>query len=116
MCQPQFVRCMEACLDCAIVCQECARHFHDVPEKAEFVQFCQDCADVCLICCSDLRENSQLVGPSVRACRLACEALALDCENHPALNLAMCHAACRRCAAECREVGQRIEESETPWV
>ena len=95
--------CIDACLDCARICNTCGDDMigMDMSNEdrqalmARCIRLCRDCADICLLVAQWMGRASAL---SVRLCAGVCEQHA----PHHAM-CGECAKECRRCAALCRK-------------
>jgi uncharacterized membrane protein len=106
------VRCIEACIDCAVVCTSCADADlgeSDVPEMVRCIRRCLDCADICdatgRIVTRQTESEVAVVRAAVEACATICRACREECERH-----AEHHEHCRICAEVCRRCEQACHD------
>ena len=106
------VRCIEACMDCAVVCTSCADADlgeSELPELVRCIRLCLDCADMCgatgrLVTRQTASEGAG-VRAAVEACLTICRACREECERH-----AEHHEHCRICAEVCRRCEQACSD------
>jgi hypothetical protein len=103
-----LVECINACYDCAQVCNICADACLSETSAANLVRCIRlnlDCASICQATGEVLARQTDMEPSIVRAllqaCIEACRICAIECERHGAN---MEH--CRVCAAECRRCEQ----------
>jgi hypothetical protein len=96
-------KCCVQCTDCRKACLECVTACLDEEGRKACIQACLDCADICEACAKiDARQGpaSKIIS---EACAAACDACAKECDKHKddAACIA-CAKQCRACAKECR--------------
>jgi hypothetical protein len=70
------IDCIEACMDCAHVCNACADDMIGMPHEdtddlmVRCIRLCRDCADICLLAAQWMGRNSAF---SIRICALCAE-------------------------------------------
>lgn len=105
-----LAECIAACLECSQACTSCADACLNESSPGDMVRCitsCLDCADVCAATGSVLSRlgdrDLALVRAQVEACRTACGARAVECEQHAAMHehCAVCAEVCRRCEQAC---------------
>ena len=102
----QFQDCIDACLECASICNQCAVNClndSDVSKLRRCIQLATDSADVCLIVSELLSRNSEFAENFSRLCTTTCDACAEECEKFASENeyCKLCADVCRYCADKC---------------
>src|SRR5690606_19089184 len=103
----EYQSCIEACLQCAAICNHCAtsclgeEHVHMM---TRCIQLDRECATLCLAAAQLMSMGSEHAAAICRICADACEACAAECANHDDDHCRECAEACRKCAAECRSM------------
>jgi hypothetical protein len=107
MSNERFKDCIDACLRCAMECENCATsclHEQDVKMMANCILLDRDCADICLVTARLLARGSEHGEHMMRECAEICEKCADECAKHPMDHCKVCAEACRACAEECRKM------------
>lgn len=99
----QKEECIQACLDCARICNTCADDMigmqhdavHDLMVRC--IRLCRDCADICLLSAQWMGRASVFAVRLCALCAEVCDLCAGLCEQH-----APHHPLCGDCAKECR--------------
>jgi hypothetical protein len=100
--------CIDACLDCAAECQNCASaclHEDDVKMLSRCIQLDLECAEACFASARLMGLRGEHAAAFCITCAEICEACAEECEKHAEHGMDHCRRcaeACRRCAEECR--------------
>lgn len=98
-----YKTCIDACLNCAAVCQHCASM--DLKESGSHMKHCaqldMECAAACYAAAQLMSLGSEHAKEMCRLCAKICIACAEECEKHDDEHCRECAAACRKCAAEC---------------
>lgn len=95
--------CIDACLRCVQICEECSddmigmEQTADMPLMAQCIRLCRECADICAMSARWMSRVSSLAPRLCGLCAEVCEQCADVCERH-----APHHALCGPCAEECR--------------
>lgn len=106
------IDCIQACLDCARLCNTCGDDMIGMPHEAKrdlmtrCIRLCRDCADICLLSAQWLGRTSAFAVRLCAWCAEVCELCAGLCEEQaPHHDLCGdCAAACRRCAELCHKM------------
>lgn len=109
---PQQQHCLNACLQCATMCEVCAddmvgmehNNHHDLMTRC--IRLCRDCADLCFVTAKLVSRRSPQLESLSEVCAEMCDQCAELCEQH-APHHALCSSCaeeCRRCADACREL------------
>ncbi len=90
--------CQQACLACAIACL-------DETGRKECIRLCLDCADICDVCAKISARKGPMADALKALCADACEKCATECEKHKGDKACQhCAEQCRACAKKCRAV------------
>ena len=118
---PDMMRCIEACRECARICLEMASTMclemggkHTEPNHFRTML---DCAEICQTCADFMLRGSQLHSHVCAACAEICTACADSCEQIG--DMQECVDICRRCADECRQMagmGRMAQNQTGPMV
>lgn len=102
-----YKKCIEACLECAAICNHCASSClkeHDVSMMAPCIQLDMECAATCYYTAQMMslgsKRSEELCSLSAQLCRECAD----ECERHDNEHCAECAKACRKCAEECMEI------------
>lgn len=100
-----IARCIDACLDCAQACAQCADAClgeEHVKMLTTCIRLDELCGQICLTTAFSLARHDTADGviskAQLKACALACDFCAAECEQHAAR-----HSHCRICAETCRD-------------
>jgi hypothetical protein len=99
--------CIDACVDCAQRCEQCASAClgeQDVGMMAECIRLDRDCAEICWTAAAYMRRGSDFLNDLCRVCAEVCDACAAECARHKLEHCRRCAQACQDCAAECRAI------------
>jgi len=103
----EYKACIEACLNCAAICNHCASSCtqeQDVNMMAKCIQLDMECATLCYTTAQLMSLGSKLAHEVWLICAEACEACAAECSKHNTTHCKECVIACKACAVECREM------------
>ena len=94
--------CLEACLRCMIVCQDCGLTYLQAGMR-ECAQLCLDCAEVCDLCSTLIARNADCTPDICALCEDICNDCARQCREQsiPDESCKVCAIACEACAEEC---------------
>ena len=101
-----FKSCIDACLECAAICNQCAVACLNEKETEHLkrcIELDLDCCSVCRGAVELMSRNSIFADSYCRLCADVCAACAEECERHAAMHdhCRLCAEACRRCADAC---------------
>jgi hypothetical protein len=102
-----YKTCIEACLQCAAICNHCASSCtqeDDVKMMAGCIQLDMECAAVCYAAAQLMSLGSEKAKELCRICADLCEKCGAECGKHPTEHCRECADACKKCAAECRKM------------
>jgi hypothetical protein len=105
----KYKKCIEACLACASLCNNCASSClqeKDVKMMASCIQLDMECAVLCYASAQLMSMDSARVIDFCRLCAEVCTACAASCEEHDNNHCKACAAACKKCARECMKIVQ----------
>ena len=105
---PDFKKCIEACLACAVACNHCAYeclHSLEVTQRIRCIQLDHECAIICFAAANMLSSGNKWIGALYQECAELCDACAAECEKHTHMDhCKKCAEMCRKCAEECRSM------------
>lgn len=107
MLNPLYEACIQACSNCAIVCEACSASClreDNVKMMAYCIVLERDCVDLCGLAATLMARNSRLSREMCRICAEACRACAEECTKHPMEHCQACAKACRECAEVCEKM------------
>ena len=108
MAHEQYKSCIDACNQCAEVCDYCEAAClkeREVAKLARCIQLDIDCAELCRMAVSYMSRESDYAADVCELCAVLCDACARECAGHSMRHCQDCAASCKRCADECRRVG-----------
>jgi hypothetical protein len=100
-------KCIEACLTCAALCNNCATSCLQEPDTKMMVNCIQldmECAAVCYAAAQLMSFGSSKAAALCKICAELCEACANECSKHSNEHCKECANACMECAAECKKM------------
>ena len=98
--------CIEACLECAALCNYCASSClkeQNVKMMARCIQLDTECSILCYTAAQLMSAGSTRAQEICRLCAQLCRECADECESHDSEHCRECAKACRHCAEECME-------------
>ncbi|MES1217182.1 MAG: four-helix bundle copper-binding protein [Bacteroidota bacterium] len=104
-----YKKCIDACLECAALCNHCASSClqeKDVKMMARCVQLDMECAALCYTAAQFMSLGSDRVNELCGICHQVCIACADECDQHDNEHCRECAKACRACAEECAEMAE----------
>lgn len=105
--ESSYRACIEACTDCAAVCDFCMSACLREPRLEHMtrcVLLAADCADICRLAASAMARESPHAACICELCARVCESCAQECAHHEPEHCQDCAEACRRCAGLCRDM------------
>lgn len=106
MAKLKFQTCIDACLACAVTCENCATaclHEKDVKMLVECIDLNRQCSVVCIAASRLMAIGGYHATHLCAECAEVCDACAAECDKHAHMeHCKNCAAECRRCAAACR--------------
>jgi hypothetical protein len=110
MAHEQFLSCIEACNECAALCEHCATECLSAGNAVELgacIRLNRDCADICRLAAAWMERGSPFSRQIWEFCAAVCQSCEIECERHEALHCKACADACRRCRGSCRSLSER---------
>ena len=110
----QYKACIEACLKCASICNQCAvacTYEKDVTMMAACIRLDMECAALCYATAQLMSMGGSQAARLAGICADLCEACAAECGKHHHEHCVLCAQACKACAEECRKInnsGQKM--------
>jgi hypothetical protein len=104
-----YKTCIDACLNCAALCNHCASgdaQEDDVNMMAKCIQLCMECATVCYACAQLMSLGSDKAKEFCALCTKMCDDCYAECSKHEHEHCKECAAACKQCAEECRKMSK----------
>lgn len=99
-----YKKCIDACLDCAALCNHCASASlkeKDLAMMARCIQLDMECAALCYGAAQLMSLGSDYAKEVCRLCAKLCRECAEECAHHDNKHCQECAKACRKCAEEC---------------
>ncbi len=99
--------CIDACLDCAALCNHCASACtkeHDVKMMAKCIELDMQCSAICYASAQLMSLGSLQAGQLCAICAEICDACGKECGKHYNQHCRECAEACKHCADECRKM------------
>lgn len=118
MANQQYQKCIDACIECATVCNHCAvscLEEKDVQYLTKCIRLDLECAVICRTSAEIMSVGSVYTKEICKICAAICNACADECEKHAAKGMEHCKEcaeACRACAKETMEVHQNLDKQE----
>lgn len=103
----RFKECIDACLECAVQCENCATaclQEEDLKMMHACILLDRDCADICFLTAQLLARSSRHGEHLMKECAEVCEACAEECAKHEMDHCQVCAEACRKCAELCKNM------------
>lgn len=110
MTQKQYQKCIEACIECATICNHCAiscLEEKDVQYLTKCIRLDLECAVICRTAAEMMSLDSRYSKEVCQLCTTICNACAEICDQHA--NMGMEH--CRECAEACRTCAKETMEA-----
>jgi hypothetical protein len=108
----ELTPCIDACLECATLCDHCAvtslKHeaTTDVNRVRNSIRLNMECATICYAAAELMSTGSDRSTEICRLCAEVCEACAAECLKLDGEHCRQCAEACNACAEQCRKVSQ----------
>lgn len=118
MTNQQYQKCIDACIECATVCNHCAvscLEEKDVQHLTKCIRLDLECAVICRTSAELMSVGSVYSKQICKICAAICNACADECEKHAAMGMEHCKEcaeACRACAKETMEVYENLDKQE----
>jgi hypothetical protein len=102
-----YKSCIDACLECAAICNYCASA--DLKEKdtammSRCVQLDMECAAICTVAAQLMSLGSEHAKEVCMICSKICKECAEECEKHDNDHCRECAESCRKCEQACKEM------------
>jgi hypothetical protein len=110
--QKQMQSCIDACLACAIECEQCATACLNEKEPGMLLRCItldRECAEACYASAKLMAIGGEHAAIFCHACAELCDACADECEKHAENGMDHCRKCaevCRRCTEECRSMAE----------
>ncbi|HEV2833180.1 MAG TPA: four-helix bundle copper-binding protein [Hanamia sp.] len=102
-----YQTCIEACLNCAAICNHCASSCtqeDDVKMMARCIQLDMECSAMCYASAQLMSLGSDKAKDICRLCAAICNECGNECAKHETEHCQECAAACKKCAEECEKM------------
>ena len=102
MIQTKFQSCIEACLKCVAICNQCAiacLNEDDVAHVKKYIQLDLECAAICQAAANVLSLDGKFSKEICKLCADIYNACAEECEKHAAMGMEHC----KECAEDCKD-------------
>jgi hypothetical protein len=102
-----YKTCIEACLNCAAICNHCASSCiqeDDVKMMTRCIQLDMECAAMCYASAQLMSLGSDKAKDICRLCATFCNECGNECAKHETEHCRECAAACKKCAEECEKM------------
>ncbi len=102
-----YKSCIEACLNCAAICNHCASSClqeEHVSKMKKCIQMDMECAAICIATAQVLSMGGSKAKAMATVCAEICDACALECAKHDNIHCRECSDICHNCANQCRTV------------
>ena len=99
-----YKACIDACVQCAAVCRQCAASSlaeADVGSMVYCIQLDLECASLCTTTAELMILGSGFASRLCQVCADMCLACAAECEKHQREHCRLCASACNACAKQC---------------
>ncbi len=100
-------KCIDACLNCAAVCNYCTNSCLE-EDNVQMLVDCMrtnlECAAICKAAAEVMIYNSAMTAEICAVCAKICDYCAEECAKHEHGHCRECAEACRQCAEECRKM------------
>ena len=120
MTNQQYQKCIDACLECATICNHCAvscLEEKEVNNLTKCIRLDLECAVICRASAELLTLNSAYSAKICEMCAAICDACAGECEKHSAMEHCKdCAEACRACAKEALIIYQDSANKEADTI
>lgn len=99
-----YKKCIDACLECAVLCNHCASSClqeKNVEMMTRCIQLDMECAAACYTAAQLMSLASSKAEEFCRICADLCNECAAECKKHDNEHCQECARACAKCAEEC---------------
>ena len=103
----QYKICIDACLNCAAVCNHCAASCakeNKSDQLSNCIQLTMECAAICYAAAQLMSLGSDKIKELCALCAVMCDTCAAECNRHENIHCRECAAICTKCADECEIV------------
>jgi len=103
----KYRECIEACFNCASVCNFCAAsclNEKDVNMMVNCIRLDMECALICSTAAQVMSMNGTQLLALCTICADICDACAAECAKHEMGHCKKCAETCRNCATLCRSM------------
>jgi hypothetical protein len=100
-----YKSCIDACMECAAVCNYCFSmdlKEKDVAMMSRCAQINMECATVCIAAAKLMSMGSEHSKEICRLCAQLCKECGDECSKHDNDHCKECEAACRKCEEACK--------------
>jgi hypothetical protein len=100
--------CIDACVLCAQICQECLNmclQEDDVKARVNCIKTLQDCSEICVLTAGYMSRSSGSIKDVCNVCAAICEKCATECDEFQDQHCQTCAGTCNQCATECKSMG-----------
>lgn len=115
MTQDQDQKCIEACIECATICNHCAISCveeGDVQHLTQCIRLDLECAVITRVSAELMSLGSRYAKEICRLCAIVCNDCAKECEKHTGMeHCKECADTCRACARETMKVFHDLENA-----
>jgi hypothetical protein len=100
--------CIDACIKCALECENCVTaclHENEIAMMTRCIQLDRECAEACYASARLMSLGGEHATLFCQACAEMCDVCAEECDKHGKNGMEHCRRcaeACRTCAEECR--------------
>jgi len=105
----EYKDCIDACLECAAVCNHCASSCtqeDNVQMMAKCIQLDMECAAICYAAAQLMSLGSTQAKEICFICAQICDDCAAECSKHNNEHCRECADVCPRCAGKCRRMSK----------
>ena len=102
-----YKSCIDACLECAALCNHCSSEClkeEYVKMMAKCIQLDMECAALCYAAAELMSLGSSKSKEACLLCAKACIDCANECSQHEAKHCKECADACKKCATACNNM------------
>lgn len=102
-----YKSCIDACLECAALCNHCSSEClkeENVKMLSKCIQLDMECAALCYSAAQLMSMGSDRVKDICRLCAVACVNCANECSQHKHKHCIECSEACKKCATACNNM------------
>jgi hypothetical protein len=103
----EWKSCIDACLECAAICNHCATSCtreEEVEMMGECIRLDLECAAICYTTAQLMALGSIRAKELCRLCASICDDCGMECGKHNVPHCEKCAEACLYCARECLKI------------